>query len=315
MDVKFERPVIRNGYDMVYNKKGNCLIGITGPVNSGKSHTAVYIGSVFQNNFDLEHSLVYTVRDLIDRSLAFIKYKGKPLNLEMFDGVSNVISWLKENIEYIHISPGKIVIMDETGALGAYVREFFSMDNKTLAKIIQIWRILRMVVIFVVPEDLSLAESTISKFLNIEIKMKGLQKDPDNGEYASCVAWTFGAWNKRTRERYRKRIMGCRYGGEIRVPPLYPELSKKYEDVSRTHKIAALVNMGREYKINEPINVGSTKSIWDDINYVKDNIEKFKGEKGTVTIDLIQSGLNVSNNRARLIASNIKKMLSEGAKK
>lgn len=303
MDAKYKQPILGPAYRMIYTKKGNCLIGITGSVNTGKSHTGVWLAWRFSKDFNIEVSLVYSVEDLIHRSLAFIKYKGKPLDLEMFDDIDDVSQWLKDNMEHIYINPGNAVIMDETGALGAYVREFFSMDNKSLAKIIQIWRILRMLVIFIVPEDISLAESTISKFLNLEIQMLGIDAQKN---MASCVAYEYFGWNKKTKERMKRRVDGCKHGGRIWVPPLPQEIEEHYESTSKSHKIAALVNMGKEFKMNKPIQVGATKSIWDDVKYVKEHIDEFKNEKGQVTISMIQSKLNVSQSKARMIRSHIK---------
>lgn len=295
-------PIISTINHHIYGRKSNCLVGITGSVNTGKSNSAVYIGSRVDKKFKVEESLVYSVENLIDRSLSFIKFKGKKLNLDKIKDVTDIRDWLKTNMDDIYITPGKVIIMDETGALGAYVREFFSMDNKTLAKIIQIWRILRMLCIFVVPEDMKMAESTITKFLNIEIKMLNIDKKEKT---ASCIAWEYKGWNKKTKEPYRYRLVGCRNGGVIHIPKLHPKILYKYETFSRSEKIGALIDMGREYKVNNINRIKDSKTIYDDIQYVQKNIEQFKNEKGLITVPMIKARLGVSVPKAQQIRAHI----------
>ena len=301
MDRKYNKPILRNAYRYVYARKGNCLIGITGRVITGKSHFAIHLGSDFDPKFIMEESLVYSVEELINQSLTFIKYKGKPLTFEFIREIPNTREWLQANIKDIRITPGKVLIFDEAGT-GAYVREFFSKDNKTISKIIQIWRILRMLVIIVVPEDLRLAESTITRFLNIEVFM---QRIDDNKKEATCVAWTYQGWNKKTKEPIKRRIKGCRYGGKIHVKPLPKKLADEYEKVSHIYKIEALVQMGKQYKIDKPGEVGATRSIWDDVQYVKSHIADFKNEKGKVTIPMIRARLRVSLHKAQEIRTHV----------
>lgn len=298
-------PIIRVIYDMIYKKKGNCVVGVTGRVNTGKSHMSVNLGAKTDSKFKLEESLVYSVKDLIARSLSYLKYKGKPLSFEKIEGISDVKQWLQDNMKHITITPGKVVIMDEAGALGAYVREFWSMDNKTLSKIIQIWRVLRMLCVFVVPEDMSLAESTITKFLNIEVKMLGLQDG-----YADCIAWKYIGYNKKTREPIRRRVTGCRNAGLIHVRPLPKDLHDAYETFSKSEKIHALIGMGKEYKANEPIEAGRSRTVWDDIEYVRENREKFTNEKGQITTPLIRLNLGISDHKARMIQAQLRKTLN-----
>lgn len=293
----FTYPVIRDIYRMVYTKKGNCIIGITGSVNTGKSHTAIRIGWMFSKRFNIETSLVYSVENLIDRSLHFIRYKNRSLDFNFVKNIPDIRDWLKENMKDIRVSPGNVIIMDETGALGAYVREFYSMDNKNLAKVIQIWRILRIVCIFVVPEDIRLAESTISRFMNMEIKMIGIR---DDGLGANAVANLITGWNKRKKEPYKRRMRGCRNGGFIIVPPLPAEIAEKYETFSRSEKIAALVKMGKEF-VAKKEEMKPKRSIKEHVKYVKEHIEDFKNKKGVVTGGTIQAVLGVSSSTAHVI--------------
>jgi len=263
------KPILRNVFRYIHEKKGNCLVGITGRVITGKSWTAVFLGLKFDKKFDVEESLVYTVEQLIDQSLKFIKVKGKPLTFERIKDIKDIDQWLLDNIKRIKIKAGKVIIFDEAGS-GAYVREFFSQDNKAISKLIQIWRFLRLLVIIVVPEDLRLAESTISKFLNIEILMKGIKK-----RGAECVAWEYIGWDKRKKEPFKKRLKGCRGIGYIYISPLPDDVAEKYEELSRVYKMKAMIDLGKQYKIQRMDAIGKSRTLWDDIEYVKEHKEEF----------------------------------------
>ena len=162
-------------------------MGITGPVATGKSHLAVKAATDFDPSFNLKEGLVFSVQDLLNTSLSYIRFKGKPLDADTIKKIPNIRDWLTANMEDIEIKVGKVAIFDEAGT-GAYVREFFSKDNKTLSKMIQIWRILRMLIIVVVPEDLRLTDSTVNRFLNIEVKMLGVDYEKN---HATCIAWIY----------------------------------------------------------------------------------------------------------------------------
>ncbi len=305
--INVQKPIIRTVNYYIYDKKLNCLVGITGRVGTGKSHMGVHVGWLFGKKFDIKKALVYTVEDLVNRSLSYIKFQGKPMGLDMLKSIGNVKEWLRENIHEIYISPGHVVIFDEAGT-GAYVREFFSQDNKTISKMVQIWRILRMLVIFIVPEDLSLMDSTISKFLNIEIKMLGINEKKNHAE---CIAWMYMGWNKKKREPIRRRLRGCRYGGSIKVPPLPEDIALEYEAASKVFKIDALVQMGRQYVIDKPHTIAGTKTIWDDVNYVVENSKKFTSVGGKITAEMVQTILGVSLAKARSISQHAAKRLHE----
>lgn len=301
MSKRFDTPILRSCWYNIYAKKLNCLLGVTGRVGSGKSHLAVKVASSFDPRFDIEENLVYSVEALLKTSLSFIKYKGEPLSREMFEKIPSLVTWLKANVKYIRIKPGRALVFDEAGS-AAYVREFFSQDNKSLAKVLQIWRFLRLLVIIVVPEDLKLADSTVTKFLNMEIKMLGVNHEKNE---ASCIAWTYTGWNKKTKEHIKKRVKGCRFGGTIFVTPLPDDTAKRYEEISRVHKIHALLEMQMAYVLDKKQDIGKTRSLWDDVQYVKGHLGEFKNAKGDITISKIQARLGISNPKARLVREHL----------
>lgn len=304
MQKKFSKPIIRTIWNYVWQKRMNCLIGITGRVRKGKSLMGFTIGELFDPRFDLDASLVYSMQALIDKSLQYVKIGGKPIDLKKFRNLPDVLEYLKQNRDKILIKRGKVIVLDETAATTAYVREFLSQDNKTISKLIQIWGILGLVVIFVVPEDMKIAESTIQRFLNIEIRM--IENYVDK-KYSTCVAWEYVGWNKKTKEPYRKRLKGCRYGGLIYVKYLASEKVKQYEEISVVYKIKTMIDMGLQYELDKPLKAGATKTIWDDINYVRTHPKEFENEKGKITVAKIQLGLGVPYHKAAIIRQHLAK--------
>jgi len=302
---RFDKPIIRTIWYYIYKKRKNCIIAITGPVGEGKSLTGVKIGYEFDPRFKLEDSLVYSVPNLIQKSLSLVKIKNKwlikQIDLDYFTKIPDIYAWLMENVETMRIKRGKIIIFDETGA-GAYVREFLKLENRTMGKLIQLWRILGIVCIVVVPEDVKLMDSVITRFLNIELLMKSA--NPDKKE-AIGIAWAYRGWNKKKNEPIRHRLRGCRWGGKIHIRMLSQQRIDEYEKLSKVYKIGSIIHMALEQKVNKPLEVGSSKSIWDDIQYVKKHPKEFQNEKGKVTAAMIQSKLGVSYHKAQQIRSHV----------
>ena len=237
-------PIVRNIYEYVYVKKVNCLIGVTGSSGSGKSVGAVCIGKRFSGkDFDLHKQVVYTVDELLSVTLESVSVAGEKLTIDKLRSLENVQKWLADNAKSIVIEPGKVVVFDEAGT-GAYIREFFSIDNMTLSKIIQIWRFLRTVVFFVVPVDLRLMESTVIKFLNMEIKFLGY---PEYDKVGKCVAYEYTGWNKQKREPYRQRVKGCMHGGYIRIHADKRTMAA-YRKLSERHKVNMLAGIDKEHR-------------------------------------------------------------------
>lgn len=302
MDPRFNKPIVRTIWNYVWNKRINCLVGVTGRVGTGKSMTAYKLGVEFDKKFDLDYSLCYSIDELIKKSLANVKIAGKPINLDDFKSVLSIRDHLMEHKDEIMIKRGKVIIMDETAATAAYVRDFLSQGNKDISKLIQIWRLLGLVVIFVVPEDMKLAESTISRFLNIEIRMMSIDRYAGEGK---ALAWEYRGWNKKTREPIKYRMKGCRYGGHIEIKVLPPEMVKKYETLSKVFKLETIIQMGMKYKIEKQSGADSSKTIWDQIQKVKDNIDEYRNEKGLVTIPMLTSKLGISVNKAQQIRTHV----------
>jgi hypothetical protein len=282
-------------------------MGITGMPMKGKSHTAVKLAIQWKDGkLDLDNCLVYTVQELLERTFSFIKVNGQPLSLKFLAKTKNVEEYLRENADRIKIKAGNVIVFDEAGT-GVYVREFFSQDNKTMSKILQVWRFLRMLVIIVVPGDFNIADSTISRFMNVEVIMRSIKR----GKYAKAIAYEYIDWDSRKKKPIKRRLKGCRHGGFIKVEPLSGRWAEEYERVSRIHKLMVLGNLGREYTIQEEIKIGKSKSIWDDVDMVFNDPEKYKDEKGKWSWMLVKDYLQVSVNKAQRIITHVRRKEKE----
>ena len=301
--VYMQKPIVRSVWNYIYGQGGNCFLGITGMPMKGKSHTAVKLAIQWKDgDIDLDDILVYKVEELLERTFSLIKVKGKPLSLEDFAKIDNMEEYLRENEKHIRIKPGNVIVFDEAGT-GVYVREFFSQDNKTMSKILQVWRFLRMLVIIVVPGDFNIADSTISRFMNLEVIMKSIRR----GKYAKAVAYEYIDWDSRKKKAIKRRLKGCRNGGFIKVEPLSGHWAEDYEKVSKIHKLMVLGNLGKEYVVQKQINIGKSKSILDDVNEVFKHPEIYKNDKDKWDWMLVKDYLQVSVNKAQRIITHIRR--------
>ena len=301
-------PIVKDILRDIYVKKSNCMVGITGRVNTGKSHTGVHLAYLCGKKFRLEESLVYTIEQVLKVTLSFIKVKGKPLALEDLRQIEDMEKWLKENIDRMSITIGKAIILDEAGATSAYVRDFFSQDNKTISKMIQLWRFLRMIVIIIVPEDMKLTESTISRFLNYEILMKG---PDDTGKFAGAIAWEYIGWNKTSKSPYKERLDGCRFGGYIRVSPLPQAVADEYDNLSRIYKVKALIEMGTDYKVRGKRGK-DIEPLFDpeSMKYIRDNLSMFQMNNGKLDKSKLIEHFKIGINKATMYKQRLDRELS-----
>lgn len=295
-------PIIRDIWRYVYKRHGNCVIGITGDPNTGKSWTGDKIAyTMLPPSFTIKDYLCFSIEDVFRKTFAYVRFNGKPMTLEMIYKIENIEEWLTENQENIEHKRGRVIMLDEAG-VAAYVREFFSKDNKNLSKLLQLWRFLEMIVIIVVPGSMSLTDSTVSMFLNIEIKMLGINQTDG---YAWCVAYERIGWNAKKKEPVRRRLRGCRYSGSIKIKAHDEKRAADYDKAMFFSKFGNLMTMAKDYRVERAVNIGQTRSIKDDVKYVKEHLDEFKYINkrggGLVNPQLIVNELEVSNTKARRI--------------
>ena len=244
---QFNKPIYKQIWGRVFMERSNCFIGITGKVNTGKSETAGRIAYDFNGkSFLMKKHIVYTVDDLITVALSVVRVKGKPLDMDMIENmeIEDIEQWLMDNIDSITIKPGIVIVFDEAGT-EIYIREFFSKDNKTISKLVQIWRFLRLIVIVVVPEKINILESTISRFLDFEILMIGVNRGK---RIAKAICYEYIGWNKYKREPYKQRIAGCRNVGYLSIRHWDKKISNKYQKISHVKKVRAILRFQRGKK-------------------------------------------------------------------
>lgn len=309
---RWQQPIMRDVWRFAYKNFGNCVIGITGMPNMGKSWTGDKIAyELMGPDYTISDYLCYSIEDVFRKTFAYVKFQGRPITMELIYKIEDLDAWLTENHDYITFKPGRVIMLDEAG-IAAYVREFFSKDNKNLAKLLQLWRFLRMVVIIVVPGSMNLADSTVSLFMNIEIRMLGV----NHGEgYAWCIAYEYIGWNQKKKEPIRRRLKGCRYNGSIKIATHDDKRAQDYERAMFHSKMFNLMSMAKEYKISKAMTVGKTRNIHDDVKYVKEHMDDFKQlskqGSGFVNHSLIMTELQVSRNKATQIKAKVDRDLAQ----
>jgi hypothetical protein len=241
----YRKPIMTTVYRYIMIDHGNILIGITGRVRHGKSHTGIHILYRWNKKLLIKDCLVYTVTELLKRTLCCILVDNVPISEETYNGFKDVTEmnvWLSQMQAEgrMRIKIGRAIVFDEAGA-GVFVRSFFSQDNITISKIVQLWGMLRMLVIVVVPEHMGVAEKNLRQFMDVEIRMHKVYKSRG---YATLTGYEY--YDKSDPENpKKKRIRGCKYGGTIKVTRLPPEVEKEYEDISKVMKISALLELAR----------------------------------------------------------------------
>lgn len=292
----YNRPIMRVIYRYIVLEHGNMIIGITGRVRKGKSHTGVHIIRSWNRKITLDSCLVYTVEELMEKTLSYIWVDGRPLTTEEYKHIDDFKRWLMENSDKIHLKTGRAILFDEAGA-GVFVRDFFSQDNKTLSKIIQLWGILRMLVVVVVPENMGMAEKNLRVFMDIEVKM--IRVNRRLGE-AYAVAYEF--LDKSNPDwPIKRRVAGCREGGLIHVKKLPDDVSKEYEKVSKVMKITAMYNLYKNIIPDIKIGENARPKLDRFKDLFEENIDKCYNKKGRLDLELIQLNVNCSAAMARLL--------------
>ncbi|MBM3304243.1 MAG: hypothetical protein FJY76_04030 [Candidatus Aenigmarchaeota archaeon] len=241
----YNKPILRTVYRYIMIQQGNILIGVTGRVRHGKSHTAIHILKGWNRKLHIKDCLVYTVTELMKRTLTCILIDDKPLSEETYMGFKSTDEmnlWLNQmqTEGRMRIKPGRVIVFDEAGA-GVFVRTFFSQDNITISKVVQLWGMLRMLIVVVVPEHMGVAEKNLRQFMDVEIRMQHVYRTYG---YATCIAYEY--FDKSDPDNPKKRrISGCKYGGKIKITELSPEDAAEYDRISAVMKVSALLELAR----------------------------------------------------------------------
>jgi hypothetical protein len=228
----------------IYMEKSGCIIGITGRPNFGKSWTGNKLIMDFDKSSKIEDYLCYDVPEIFTKTFENIKINGRYISKEEFDQITDIQQWCRENIQHIEVNPGNKIMVDEAGT-SIYNREFFSAENKAMSKLVQVWRFLRMLVIFVVPEKMEFLERTLREFFDMKITM--VSKNEQEGYAKAYVSERCGRNFKG--EPMFKRIEGNRDNGFIRITRLdkdYPEVAEEYEKRSRIYKTSIIMQARRD---------------------------------------------------------------------
>lgn len=291
-------------------RKSGCIIGVTGRPNVGKSWT----GNKIILDWDrqpVEKYLTYDVPNIFQKTFENIYINGKVMSQEEFEKIPNIKEWCKENIKSIKVKPGGSILVDEAGT-SVYNRNFFSAENKAMSKLVQVWRFMRMLVIFVVPERFDYLEKTLREFFDVKVIMTG--KDEENGYSKAIVYERFGRNYKG--EPTFKRVTGCRHGGFIKVFPFsnkYPQEAADYERLAAIYKVSVMMESRGDVSDSDDKKEKKTNSIeeyMEKARAIRDSLKDYdrRAKRHPIprySIDLIQNQLQIGSPLAKRIRSQL----------
>lgn len=294
----------------IIREKSGLIVGITGRPNFGKSWTGNKLILDWNPNLSIDDYLTYEVDEIFEKTFANLKINGKPMTKEEFDRIptNEIKQWCRENIETVSIKMGRALLVDEAGA-AIYNRDFFSPENKAMAKLVQVWRFMRMLVIFVIPEKVEFLEKTLREFFDLKIIM--LDKNEEEG-YAKAIAKERKGRNYKD-EPIFARINGCKNGGFIKIRPFsikWPEAAKEYERRSKIFKASIIMMAWRDVQESNgqmPQRLGKRKfNINELVEQAESQIKELtvpdkRTGKPIISEALIQSRIGISAPKARIV--------------
>lgn len=306
----YRKPILNTVYRYIMLDHGNILIGITGRVRHGKSHTAIHVLKRWNEKLQIKDCLVYTVGELMKRTLTCISVDGKSMDEQtymQFKSTEEMNAWLGQMQAEgrMKIKPGRAIVFDEAGA-GVFVRSFFSQDNITISKVVQLWGMLRMLVIVVVPEHMGVAEKNLRQFMDVEVRMHHVYRSQG---YATCTAYEY--YDKSDPDNPKKRrVMGCKFGGKIKITRLPQEYEKEYEDISKVMKVSALLELARgkqarESETGAKVGRGVKTNYEDAYKKAREFEQQCKDKKGKWDVSRLQVNAECSYPMARQLKAQL----------
>lgn len=284
-------PIIREAHNAIYDNKSNFLMAITGRVGVGKSHTAHFISMLWhiihfkKAPFAIENIFVYSINEFLRKSLYTLTVKDKPITMDYINDIENMDVWLEHNREHISPTPGRVIIFDETG-VGANVRDWYTKESKSLGKLLQLFRFLRLFCIFIIPEKISLADSNIGRFLNAEFRITKKLKDHVRG-----VCYEYIGWNEKKNLPIRKRIVGNTNKGYLLFKKLPEKETSEYDITSKGKKTVSLFGFAKDLDDKKSDIANKKSAISKDVQMVLANKEKFSNSRGFFDRDIIKAEL------------------------
>ena len=291
-------PIQRIIYKYIIRQKGGCVVGITGRANTGKSHTTRGIIYKWNPRLKLEEFMCYEVDDIFNKTFSNIRINGKSLSKEDIKNIiknEDIREWCKNNIKSVDTSIGSVIMVDEAG-VAIYNRDFFSAENKAMSKLVQIWRFMRMLVIFVVPERFEFVEKTMREFMDMKITMQGIDR-VNNWAEAKVVERTSRDW--KTGEPIFTPINGNKYGGIVRILPISSGLSDEYDNASSKWKTTLAFTTYKDLfhsddKRSSKVHNTRIDYFLDQARKIKDSlvVENKKTHTNRYSVELVQNNLN-----------------------
>ena len=315
------KPIQKVIYKHIIRKQSGMIIGVTGRPNAGKSWLGNKMIKDWNPKLHLQDYLTYEVDNIFEKTFSNLKINGKVMSKEEFNNIADIKAWCRDNINTVSIKQGKALLVDEAGT-SIYNRDFFSPENKAMSKLVQVWRFMRMLVIFVIPERVEFLEKTLREFFDAKIVMTG--KNEEEG-YASAIMYERKGRNFKD-EPIFARVNGCKHGGFIKVRPFsnnYPEDAKEYERLSKIYKTQVIMLARRDVLESSGQWVKKNGKRQSDIEeFSIDYVRNWKvlqdadrrSKTGTLkfSVELVQNKYNIGTAKARRIVADLEQKKKSG---
>lgn len=313
-------PIQRVIFRHIYREQRGCMIGITGRAGFGKTYTANKIIKDWDEDAEPEEYLCHSIDEALEKILLSIKINGRSPTKEEIAAIpqDKIVEWCKDNIDTTSLPIGKPFLIDEAG-VNLYNRNFFSAENKAMSQVVQIWRYMRMLVIFIVAERFSFLEKTMLEFLDLQIIMTKLHR---HDGYAEAIVKERYGRNPKGEPAF-KNVLGCRERGHINIISFsrkYPADAKKYRFMEDIFKYSLGIDILKDLqKSNTKIEIKAGKKpreIVDITPYMEEARKVYKvkllNSRKRIIPEQIMNHFGVPTPTARRIKVALEQEIREG---
>ena len=256
-------PYLRHVWNMIHRYKYGWIQVITGMPGSGKSWTALTIAEKMDPKFDI-NAVGFTPKQYLD---------------------------VLEDTKI-----GNFVVWDECG-IALPARKWYSLSNILVTEVLQTMRHKRLGLILVVP-DLSFIDVQARKLVHSYTEAKRRGQDP-------VKLWVYEIRvNRRTGDVYFPHPIIQNNGSAAKLRNfIFKSLpSKKLQDEYEEEHVKYKKKIERKArsmaeKIETEIS-GRELTVYDMINKVEKDIDKYKNKKGNIDWHLIKLDLRISRDKA-----------------
>ncbi len=267
-------PYLKHMWNRTHKYKYGWMQVIVGDPGTGKSWAEMTLGEILDPKFDI-NKIAFSPSEFMD-AIDDVKYNGEVICIEELGVILNARKWA-------------------------------SMSNILTNEVLQTMRYKHIISFFTVP-DISFIDSQARKLLNCFSETRRTGYEPAN-------LWVYNVMHDRKRSRdpyfihprimYNGAISALQYFVMKRKPS--PQLLKEYKEKEMTYKDKINKRNRNALKQMEQQSEVDSRTVFDYVNDVNDNIEDFKNVRGTLDWHLIAMKLGIGEPKAKQIKKYVEK--------